>query len=65
MFISFVKLDSMMAVKWFGNQLDNNTTATTTTPGDSTLLTKRYLDQLNEKVAQAKVAQELAAQRHR
>lgn len=57
----------MMAVKWFGNQLDSGsgTTAATTTSGDGTLLTKKYLDQVNEKVAQAKVAQELAAQRHR
>lgn len=56
-----------MAVKWFANQLDNygGATTATTTPGDSTLLTRKYLDQLNEKVAQAKVAQELAAQRHR
>ncbi|XP_050719269.1 uncharacterized protein LOC126999979 isoform X2 [Eriocheir sinensis] len=62
-----IDLDSMMAVKWFGNQLDNSggATAATTTPGDGTLLTKKYLDQVNEKVAQAKVAQELAAQRHR
>ena len=56
-----------MAVKWFGNQLDNTggAAAATTLAGDGTLLTKKYLDQLNEKVAQAKLAQELAAQRHR
>lgn len=63
----FVQFDSMMAVKWFGNQLENSgsPSAATAMPGDGTLLTKKYLDQLSEKVAQAKVAQELAAQRHR
>ena len=60
------KVDSMMAVKWYGSQ-DNNTSNTSATPAtdDDMLLTKKYLDHLNERVTQAKVAQELAARRHR
>lgn len=53
----------MMAVKWHGSQ-DISTGATATTD-DGMLLTKKYLDHLNERVAQAKVTQELAARRHK
>ncbi|XP_063859838.1 uncharacterized protein LOC135100657 isoform X2 [Scylla paramamosain] len=58
-------LDSMMAVKWYGNGSQNSSTGTPAATDDNMLLTKKYLDHLNERVAQAKIAQELAARRHR
>ena len=54
-----------MAVKWYGNGSQNSSTSTAVGSDDSMLLTKKYLDHLNERVAQAKIAQELAARRHR
>ncbi|MPC39177.1 hypothetical protein E2C01_032702 [Portunus trituberculatus] len=55
----------MMAVKWYGNGNQNSSTCTVAGTDDCMLLTKKYLDHLNERVAQAKIAQELAARRHR